>query len=86
MEKKSEQNIMRMAGRYLKMDNARKHDMETIESHMNQILKLFSEEIMWDRLHVPDKESPINQLYKIVQNVKWIADKSNRRSDEAADE
>lgn len=62
------------------LDGRRKRDMDMINVYMRQLLELFSEEVIWDKLHIIDKESQMHQLQLIVKNVRNITVGSNKES------
>ena len=64
------------------LDSRRQHDLETIDALMGMILAMYSEDIIWDKLHITDRESQIYQLQLIIKQVKDIIVDSNRKSNE----
>lgn len=60
--------------------------MAAINTHMNMILELFSEEITWQNLHVLDRETDMYKLQQIVKTVRNITAQSNKEANELDNE
>jgi len=67
---------------YELLDSHRQRDMVQINYLMDRILEVFSEEIIWDKLHVADKTTDMHQLQRLVKHVRGVTTISNQHAND----
>ena len=66
------------------LDNQRRCDMETINILMDRLLDIFSEEIIWENLHILNKNTDLYRLQQIVKLVRNLTTQSNQEANRMA--
>ena len=66
------------------LDNYRKCDMQTINLLMDRLLDIFSEEIIWENLHILNKNTDLYRLQQIVKLVRNLTTQSNQEANRMA--
>ena len=74
--------LMKLNIQYELLETHRQFDMSQINTNIDRILELFSEDIIWDKLHITDKETQMYKLQQIIKNIKTITVISNQEANE----
>ena len=74
--------LMKLKIEYELLDSHRRFNMAQINTNVNRILELFSEDIIWDKLHITDKETQMYKLQQIIKSIRTITVISNQESNE----
>lgn len=82
MMTKEKSRLMKASIQLSLIDDHRSRDMKQINYLMDKILELFGEEIVWDKLHITDKDTDMYHLQQIIKNVRNVTSLSNRHANE----